>query len=146
MSRSAITALICMLTGAFAWVPAIAQDEEEEVKTGWFNTTELSAVITDGNAKSQAIGFKNLLRRRGTSSRIRLRVETTQIESADDRFAVVDPASVLPGVPLDQQDFDVILVEPPLEPDVDRALIEARYDRDITETFFWNVGAGWPGW
>ena len=143
MSRSAMAALICMFTGAFAWVPPIAQDEEEEVRTGWFNTTELSAVVIDGNAKSQALGFKNLLRRRGTSSRIRLRVETTQIESADDRFAVVDPASVLPGVPLDQQDFDVILVEPPLEPDVDKALIEARYDRDITETFFWNVGAGW---
>ncbi len=120
----------------------MAQAEEEEKLTGWFNSTELSAVVTEGNSKSQTIGFKNLLQRRWSSSGLRLRAEATKAESSDVSFGAVDPGTVVPGTPIDEQDFGFILVEPGLEPDVDLALLEGRYDRNITERFFWHVGAG----
>ena len=143
MSRNVLVMSICLWTGALQGAPSIAQDEEEENPTGWFNSTELSAVVTEGNSKNQAIGFKNLLRRRWSSSAFRLRAEATKAQSADDSFGAVDPGTVAPGVPIDEQDLGFILVEPGLEPNVDVALLEGRYDRNITERFFWHVGAGW---
>ena len=137
--------LICAwtLVGVSAIAQEVGGEDGGQEKIGWFNTTELSAVVTDGNAKNQTIGFRNLLARRFASSRFRLRLESTTASSADDRFAAVDPATVVPGVPIDQQDVGFILVQSELKTDLDKALVEGRYDRDITESFFWHVGAGW---
>jgi hypothetical protein len=45
---------------------------------------------------------------------------------------------VIPG---SEGDFD--LVYPGKEPDVERYFIENRYDRSISEHFFWNAGVSW---
>ena len=133
-----LVALFYLCAGALAGAPA--GDGQEKI--GWLNTTELNAVLTDGNTKNQTIGFKKLLVRRGTSSRFRLRLESTRAQSVDDRFGAVDPDTVVPGIPIDQQDPGFIVVQSQLETDIDKALVEGRYDRDITERFFWHVGAG----
>ena len=123
-------------------VPVFAQEEEPEL--GWSNTTEFSLVGTSGNSDTQTVGFKDLLRKKMKSSAFRLRVEGVRAESADDRFAVVDPATVVPSPPpLADQDVGLILVTPSRDVDVNNFLVEGRYDRNITENFFWHVGAGW---
>ncbi len=41
------------------------------------------------------------------------------------------------------EDFDTVMIEPDLEPDVEQYFVEGRFDRDITEHVFWNVGSSW---
>jgi hypothetical protein len=112
---------------------AVAQEGEEEEEIGWFNSTELSLVVTDGNSSTETFGFQNTLRREWSRARYTLRLDGVRSNAADDRFALVDPDA--------SGGFRVI--EPPTEPDVERYLIENRYEREITERFFWNVGLSW---
>ena len=55
------TFCLCVLLLA---VPAtvLAQDEEED-KTGWANTTDLSFVVTSGNSDTQTLGLADVLTR-----------------------------------------------------------------------------------
>lgn len=113
--------------------PVLAQEEEEEEELGISNSTELSLVITDGNSNVETFGFKNTFENLWEKSRYRLRLEAVRSNTGDDRYAVVDPG---PG-----GGFEVIVPEKTL--DVENYLIDNRYDREITERFFWNVGLSW---
>jgi nuclear transport factor 2 (NTF2) superfamily protein len=45
--------------------PVVAQEAEAEKKTvGWFNSTDFSLVVTEGNSNTDTIGFKNTLTRK----------------------------------------------------------------------------------
>ena len=101
---------------------------------GLVNETELSLVVTEGNSNTETLGFKHLLRRTWERSRYRLKLEGVRANTADDRFALVDTDA----------EGGFVLIEPPSEIDVEKYLIENRYDRRIGDgRAFWNVGAGW---
>ena len=101
---------------------------------GLANKTELSVVVTEGNSNTETFGFKHALTRTWTRSRYRLRLEGVRADTGDDRFALVD-ASAPDGF---------VVVEPEPEVDVEKYLVENRYDRRIgSGRAFWNVGLTW---
>jgi len=125
--------LVCL---AFSLSTSLAaqEEEEEEQKLGWSNVTDLSLVVTEGNSSTETFGFKNRLRRNWERSRGLLRLEAVRSNTADDQYALVED--------LDNPD-DFIIVTPGKTLDVEKYLVLGRYDRDISERFFWNVGASW---
>ena len=114
--------------------PSWAQVEVEEGEDlGWSNSTDLSLVVTDGNSSTSTLGFNNYLQRLWSNARYSLRVEAVRSDTADDPFAIVSPDTA-----------DGFYVEYPDKAlDVERYYIENRYDRNITERFFWNAGVSW---
>jgi hypothetical protein len=52
---------------------------------------ELSIVLTEGNASTQTVGFKDTLARRWTGSRAQLKLEALRTADSDDWFTQVDP-------------------------------------------------------
>lgn len=142
-SRRGIQALVlaCGLLLSIS-LAAAAQETEEtttpeaaeaEVDTGWSNETELSLVVTQGNSDTQTFGFKSALGRAWKRGDYSLRLESVRSNTADDRYAVVDPGT----------DGGFVVVEPSPTLDVDKALILNEYHRKITDRFTWNAGLGW---
>jgi putative salt-induced outer membrane protein YdiY len=128
-----LTLLLCLGVTGVAWGQEEAEDPDGEVALGMSNSTELSFVLTEGNSNTDALGFKNRYRYIWPSSRYTFRVEATRTNTADDRIAVV-------ALDLDS---GYRIVEFSKSPDVEKYLVENRYDRAITERFFWNVGLTW---
>jgi hypothetical protein len=123
-------------------LPLHAAGESQEPKLGWFNSTELSVVYTSGNSSAQTYGFKNTVRRVWEKARFKLRADYLRSDTADDRFLLVDPGyTFLPGG--QPNNPSVTLVEPPIEPDVEKIFVESVYSREITARFFWSAGASW---
>jgi hypothetical protein len=106
---------------------------EEGEELGWSNETDLSLVVTDGNSSTETLGFNNHLQRLWSSARYSLRIEAVRSNTADDPFAIVIP----------ETDGGFYVEYPDKELDVERYFIENRYDRSITERFFWNAGVSW---
>ena len=132
VSFTAVLSIFCLsLTGIG---PVLAQEAEEaEVELGMSNSTELSYVLTEGNSSTDALGFKNRFRYLWPKARYTFRVEATRTNTADDRIALVQ--TDLP------EGYEII--EYSKSPDVEKYLVENRYDRSITERFFWNAGLTW---
>lgn len=126
---ASVVALVLLLA-----LPLAAQEEEAEKELGWSNVTDLSLVVTDGNSSTETFGFKNRLERNWERASALLRVEAVRSNTADDPFALAeDPTNP----------DDVVVVRPDKTVDVEKYLVLGRYDRKITESFFWNVGASW---
>ena len=123
-------ALLCVILTAGE---VAAQDEEEE-ELGWSNVTDLSLVVTEGNSSTETLGFKNKLRRNWTGARYTFRIDAVRSNTADD------PIAVIPD--LDRpEEYEVVTFDK--TPDVEKYVVENRYDRSITERLFWNVGLRW---
>lgn len=129
--RWIVAAACCtILLACTAVVPAADKPAREK---GWFNSTELGLVATDGNSSTRTLGLKHTTRRVWERSRLRLKLDAVQSDTADDPFAVSDPAS--PG------GFRV--VRPGRRPDVERYFAELRFDREISKHVFWDAGTSW---
>ena len=78
---------------------AMAQADDTVEKTvGWFNTTELSLVVTEGNSSTDTFALKNSLTRAWEKSRVRLLFDGMRANTSDDRFLLADPGQTfLPG-------------------------------------------------
>lgn len=120
--------------------PGVAQERDDDL--GWANATELSIVVTEGNTSTQTFGFKNTLRRTWESARLRLRFDGVRSNTSDDRFLQVQPGLQFPvgGQP---PEFQTSIAIPAIEPDVEQYFVEGRFDRDISERVFWDVGSSW---
>ena len=74
--------------------------------------------------------------------RLRARFDGVRSTASIERSLLVRPGFRFPiGGQL--EDFDTVMIEPNLEPDVEQYFVEGRFDRDITEHVFWNVGSSW---
>ena len=115
---------LCLLTASSTTAAAQEAEEAEvaEDDTGWSNETELSLVVTQGNSDTQTFGFKSALKRQWERAEYSLRLESVRSDTADDRYAIVDPDN--------EEDF--ILIEPSPTLDVDKALVLNEYHRKIT--------------
>lgn len=113
-----------------------------EPDLGWHNTTDLSVVFTNGNSDAETVGFTNVLGRRWERGRFQLKLDAVKSDTADDRFLQIEP-----GVEWRPGEMPASggtrIVEPELEPDVEKYFAEAFYDRRIFETFRWRTGASW---
>jgi len=122
-------ALLLMLLVPFV---SRAQDEEE-TELGWSNATDLSLVITEGNSSTESFGLKNKFRYLWTKARYTFTIDAVRTNTANDPIAVVNDDS--------DTGYDVVEFEKTL--DVERYYVENRYDRSISERFFWHVGLTW---
>lgn len=129
-----LAVLLALGCAALAGTATAAQETAaEEKETGWKDTAELAYVLTDGNAESSTLGFKNTLSREWARSLFTLRAGGTRVETTTlvDEFAVgtVD-------------DFSVVTIDEE-QTTAENYFLDGRYDRKITEAFFWYAGAGW---
>ena len=129
---NALTLAAVLLAGARA---ALAADPAPpaEKKLGWTNSAELGFVATSGNTETTTLGLKDTLARDWERSRFEVKLGAIRVDTTTRRlFAVGDTPA----------DFTV-------EEDKDSALtaenyfLTGRYDKKITDTFFWFAGAGW---
>ncbi len=128
--RSILTMALSAICLAVFPVAASAQDEEP--KTGWFDTAELTYVLTSGNAETSTLGFKNDLVRLWKDAEFSLKVGAIRAESTTVARRVV-------GTP----DNFTLIEDETTETTAENYFLRARYARDITDTLFWYVGGGW---
>jgi putative salt-induced outer membrane protein YdiY len=118
-------ALVCFWAGSVV----TAQDEEE---LGWADEAELSFVATDGNSETETIGFKNTLTRRWEKALFELKAMGIRAESTTrDPIAIGTASSFSVD---DQKSTDTT---------AETYALNGRYNKKISENFFWYVGAGW---
>lgn len=124
------TAAALMLT----CVPAASLADEAP---GWADTAELSYVVTAGNAESNALGFKNNLVRSWDSSSFTLKAGGIRVETTTTArtATVVDVNNPPFQFIIDSTDDTQLTAE--------NYFLNGRYDKKITERFFWYTGAGW---
>jgi len=105
--------------------PAILADDE---KQGWTDTAEFAFVATDGNSESSSLGFKNTLGREWDKSGVVFRVGGIRVESTTFTRTALD------GDVMEDEDSETT---------AEAYFANGRYDRKITDRFFWFAGAGW---
>ena len=118
--RLAVAILAILVAPALVSVPAVA---EEGV---WKDTAEFSLVTTSGNSEGTTFGFKNTLSKKWDRSSFEVkaggvRVETTELN--------------VPINATETRDIDSVTAE--------SYFLNGRYDRKITDSFFWYTGLGW---
>ena len=135
---------ICVALWLGAWPrSARAQDTDKELeKLGWSNSTDLSLVLTAGNAAAQTWGFSNQLRRVRKNDRFEFDLNIIRSDTSDDRFFLIAPGLEFPvgGTPSNPANS---LVKPDPTLDVATYLTSGSYQRNITARLFWNAGASW---
>ncbi len=108
----------------------MAADEKE---LGWSDTADFSMVATSGNSESFTLGAKNLLKRTWEKAKLELTVGLIRAETNDiDRFAVQGGGGGFKVIEEDNEDTDP-----------ERYFFNSRYDRLISEKFFWYTGLDW---
>jgi putative salt-induced outer membrane protein YdiY len=146
--RSYVAVLCLLLFTAAPYGAARAQEaeqESEEKKRKWTNSTELSLVVTEGNSNTQTFGFNDTFRFNWEeNARFQLKLQATKSNTADDVFKRVDPGFTwVPGEDVEVSDLTTTVVEPAVEPDVEIYFVEGRYDRKLSDRRTWNAGASW---
>lgn len=124
--------VVAAMTALLSVVGAAAE-EGDGPELGWFDEAELSLVSTDGNSQAETFSLRNTLTRVWSDARLKLRLGGLRAEStAVIRSAVGTSAA------------DARLVESSAtEVTAERYFLEARYDRQVSESWFWYAAAGW---
>lgn len=122
-SRIGVLAL-CVLILPVAWA---AEGDE-----GWKDTAEFSLVSTSGNSETTTLGFKNTLSRAWERSAVVVKAGAVRAESTTTSSFAVGSPSVFNVF---STDIDTTTAE--------NYYLNGRYDRKITDRFFWYGGLGW---
>jgi hypothetical protein len=122
--------VIGAILGLAAWSPSAAEEE----KLGWADTAEFSFVATGGNSETTTLGLKNALTRTWEKALFTLNAGAIRAESE------VAQGGVAEGDPDNPGNNERITES---EDTAGSYFVNGRYDREITERFFWNAGAGW---
>jgi hypothetical protein len=127
---------------------AMAQEaESEKKKVGWFNSTELSLVVTDGNSMTETFGLNNVLTRKWERSELLFKIDSVRSNTDDDRFLLVEPGmTYLPGEEPVIDIEDTSVVHPPKDLDVDKHFVEGRYTRHYNLNRFIVFGGAGNRW
>jgi putative salt-induced outer membrane protein YdiY len=128
--RYARATCVAVFLGLLLPATTTAQDDEPEL--GWHDVAEITFVLTEGNAKSNTLGGRNLLEHLWANARLRFDAGAIRTESTTVEKTAVG----------DSQDFQVAK-QFDEEVTVENYFARSRYDRDISERFFWFVGGGW---
>ncbi|MEJ2547233.1 MAG: DUF481 domain-containing protein, partial [Gemmatimonadota bacterium] len=109
------------------------EDDPEEPLDGFYDTADLSIVITGGNSSATTIGFRNLAEYYWPTSSLRFDIGglSTDARSSDDRFAV--------GTGED----DFVVVEPERKKTAENYFANLRFDHDLSERWYTFAIAGW---
>ena len=137
-----MTMCLILLLGAGSGLALAQEDPDEEPELGWFNTTDLSFVLTEGNSAARTLGFANRLRRVWAEARFQFDITGVRSDTSDDRFFLVDPGFEFP-VGATPHDLTFQSVKPKPTHDVANYLVGGQYEENINDLFFWNAGASW---
>jgi len=133
MLRPGLVAAALVPLLVFALIaPARAQDKKEEKKLGWSDQGELGYVATSGNSESSTFGLKNTLARDWERARFELKLAAVRVDTTTRTVTAV-------GTPTDFSKE----VDTNTETTAENYFASSRYDKNITERFFWFGGAGW---
>jgi putative salt-induced outer membrane protein YdiY len=113
--------------------PALSADEGEEKELGWSDSAELTYVLTTGNSETTSLGFKNTLMRTWERALFKSRIAAVRAETT---FVTRRDATG------SRTDF-VVNEEERTETTAETYFIDGRYDRKITDRFFWYALASW---
>lgn len=105
---------------------------EEEEASAWSDTAEFSYVMTSGNSDTETLGFKNTATRTWERATFVLNLGGIRAESTVDHWSAV-------GTELDYTFHN----EPVTSKTAENYYLNARYERKISDRFFWYGGAGW---
>lgn len=132
--RSALRAAGLVALVALAVIPsAIRGARADEPKQGWSDTAELGYVQTSGNAESSTLGLKNTLVWRQKPAEFQFRVGAVRARSTVVTREAIG-TSAADAVVTERRTSNLV---------AESYLAEADYARQISERFFWKVGAGW---
>ena len=115
----------------FLIVPAAAQEEEGERKTGWFDSAELSLVITGGNSQSSTLGLKNKLERKWEKSSFKWSISAVRVETT----TLTQIATLLPPGDIE------VTEEKTKEITAENYQGSASFERKISKRLFWRLGS-----
>ena len=145
-SKPFITALSLLLSLAAgvcsAWAQDKSKDKDEEPKLGWSNATDLSLVITAGNASAQTLGLGEHLRYLWPTAGFEADVTGVHSVSTDDRFYLVQPGLEI-KVGETPPNLPRTLVRPDPDDPVAKYQASGRYERTLAGRLFWDTGASW---
>ncbi len=119
--RIALAAFVLLV-----WPLSAAQD------TGWKDTAEFSLVSTSGNSETTTLGFKNTLSRAWERSAFVLKAGAVRAESTTTTSFAVGNTTTFNVF---STDIDTTTAE--------NYYLNGRFDRKITDRFFWFTGLGW---
>jgi putative salt-induced outer membrane protein YdiY len=110
----------------------VVRAEEAAPAKSWTNKAELAYVLTMGNSETSTLGFKNVFERVWDKNTLTVKAGAVRIESTKFfRTAVNDPGGI------------VIVTDEQKETTAENYYLNGKYERKISERFFWYVGAGW---
>lgn len=113
-------------------IPAMTAAQDNEPELGWHDVAEITFVLTEGNAKSNTLGGRNLLEHLWANARLSFDAGAIRTESTTVKKTAVG----------DSQEFRVAK-QSDAEVTAENYYVRSRYDRDIGDRFFWFVGGGW---
>lgn len=128
---SRIASSLAGILALIGFVPS-APRAADAPPAGWKDTAEFSYVITAGNSETSTLGFKDKLWRKWDRSAFELNAGGVRAESTSKNLFAVGPSTT---------SFDVVDGESATT--AENYFLNGRYDRKISEHFFWFVGAGW---
>ncbi|UCH83784.1 MAG: DUF481 domain-containing protein [Candidatus Latescibacterota bacterium] len=126
-------ATAAIIVFVFAHTSAWAQEEGEEDKYRWFFTTELAAVWTSGNSKSNTLGLAATARREWPKHVLRFALGGTQTESSIRTRTAVGTG---------QDDFQ-LFEETTTEKTAELFYARGRYDYKFSKRFVVFGGVDW---
>jgi putative salt-induced outer membrane protein YdiY len=129
---SALSGVASALRAQDAAAPAATPAVAPAPPVKWSDTAELGYVATSGNSESSTIGFKNALAREEGKSRFEIKLGGIRVSTTDITLTAV-------GTPTDftrEKDTQTRTT-------AENYYLNGRYDRKITDRFFWFAGVGW---
>jgi len=97
----------------------------------WSDSAELGFVATRGNSQTSTFGLKNSLVHEHDKSRFEIKLGGIRVVTTDKNIFAVGTATDFEGVDGDPKTT------------AESYYFNGRYDRKITDRFFWFAGAGW---
>ena len=125
--KGIVTLTICLMLAAF---PVVAEEKE----LGWEDVAELSYVLASGNSESSSFSFNNTASYTWEEALFVLRAGGLRVDSTNttNLFAIDDGVNPISIIEIETEETTAELY-----------FLNAQYDRNITEAFFWQVSAGW---
>ena len=110
-------------------LPALAQEEETK---NWSDNAEFAYVMTSGNSDSKTLGFKNTTTWKWERSLFELKLGGIRADSTTETFFAVGT----------EEEFSYGS-RSVTEKTAENYFFDARYERKVTDHFFWYGGVGW---
>ncbi len=120
--------LIIALTMLFS-VVCFAEEGQDR---NWTDQAELSYVMTGGNVETNTLGFKNLFDYKWEKATLTFKVGGIRAENTNKYYFAVG----------DSNNFSVISEEETVKT-AEMYYANIKYQRNISEKFFWFTGLGW---